>query len=490
MPPLKGRSLFLLLLLPIGYTWLRGVFSHSLNHDEVSNMHMVWLYSQNLKPFTDFFTHHPPFLLRFLSFIGSVLPESSTVIFFYRLLAGFGAVSFLAAMIQHARKSFPSLSAVEILIVLSVVFFHPLVRDYFSEFRTDSISYALLFGAALLVRDGLPKKTLWNFLGFGFLSGVSVFMSPKLVYFPVLLSLGLVIPRKNHSTPFMIGAGIAGGALISMIWAVGTLMFMGLDLKDVFDFVVIFNSQLNAVFQPHHGLASSLLQTPFLLCLALMGGVFWCVLIFKKQAMVSPFEFSLAGFLIIQLLSVSVSFQQYTIPWLLISLVFLPSVVVFMKKQFPSAKNQVPRVLLVVYLATFLFAQATIGSNTLLSAQVRLIQWMNDVSPKDSTVVALPPLHPIFRRDAFYGWVEVRDTRGPLVHDILEKLPSRQERFSKSYRLKELEQNPPSLITLRNGPVGIFEDPEVVSALAEFLEKNHNAYHPVEMYGVTCLIRR
>src|SRR4029077_6376477 len=80
--------------------------------------------------------------------------------------------------------------------------------------------------------------------------------------------------------------------------------------------------------------------------------------------------------------------------------------------------------------------------------QERLIRWMNTVTHPEDRVVASPPLHPIYRRDAFFVWFNNFDPRGLDAEHVLAHLPAFQGHVTAARFREELEVHRPALIVL------------------------------------------
>jgi hypothetical protein len=70
------------------------------------------------------------------------------------------------------------------------------------------------------------------------------------------------------------------------------------------------------------------------------------------------------------------------------------------------------------------------------------------LTPPDAPIVAYPPLHPVTRRDVFYGWNRTIDPGGYGTEAIMRRLdvPGYSGRFDREHYRQELDAHPPALV--------------------------------------------
>ena len=107
----------------------------------------------------------------------------------------------------------------------------------------------------------------------------------------------------------------------------------------------------------------------------------------------------------------------------------------------------------------------------------RFYQSILDLTGASSNVVAWPPLHPIVRRDTFYGWNRTTDPAGytteSIIHDM--GLPQYVRRFAEQDYWRQLEANPPTLI-VSSEPLTKSYEPVQARVLEQFLQKHQAEY--------------
>ena len=98
-------------------------------------------------------------------------------------------------------------------------------------------------------------------------------------------------------------------------------------------------------------------------------------------------------------------------------------------------------------------------------------------SAQGDPIIAYPPLHPVVRRDVFYGWNRTTDPAGFGTETVMHILavPGYSERFeSPSYR-RELDAGQPAVIVSpRNDDWGY--EPGQWASVREFLAEHRASY--------------
>ena len=103
------------------------------------------------------------------------------------------------------------------------------------------------------------------------------------------------------------------------------------------------------------------------------------------------------------------------------------------------------------------------------------------MSDASSPIVAWPPLHPIVRRDSFYGWSRTTDPSGYSTEVIVQDLdlPSYSRRFQEEDYWRQLEEHPPQVIVSFLPGTTSYEPLQAV-VLEKFLQKHRGEYRLVE----------
>ena len=98
-------------------------------------------------------------------------------------------------------------------------------------------------------------------------------------------------------------------------------------------------------------------------------------------------------------------------------------------------------------------------------------------SAPDATIVAYPPLHPVVRRDVFYGWNRTTDPGGYGTERIMRTLavPGYSERFEAAYYRRELDARQPAAIVAPLNDDWTYE-PMQWAAVRDFLAEHRERY--------------
>jgi hypothetical protein len=77
-----------------------------------------------------------------------------------------------------------------------------------------------------------------------------------------------------------------------------------------------------------------------------------------------------------------------------------------------------------------------------------ILRTMIDITGPEDHIVAMPPFHPIIRRDTFYVWFNTSDPAGHETEQILQGMPLVRSLASEQQYRHELESHPPALVVL------------------------------------------
>jgi len=470
--------------------WGIRIFTQPLDEDEIQLMHLVWLVSKGITPYTDCLAQRPPFLTYLFSFISPLFPESPWSIVLWRIVSAGGLIGFIVFYLKNIRLSFSSVPLNKIIPLILIFLFHPSILMVFSQFRIDGWSYALLFGALLISRKNRIKNIFFRYFLCGLLSGISIFLSPKFVFFPVIYTFTeTLFAKKRRLDPFKVGGGMILGGLASGLLALNALLLMKINLADFFDYVVLFNWRLNKIFEPQHGLFFGVIREPLLALTVLLGIVCWGWAVHQGKIKAASYEVALIYFMVVQFLFVSSDYSQYVIPLIFLGLHFLPSIFFLNLKKNLRGKHVSFVIIAVLISASALYSFQNRDSKLNFKSQMQFISMMNEIIPPQATVVAVPLLHPIFRKDATFAWYEARDRKGSLIQEIMAHFPDRKDKFKKEYLLKEMAAHPPHLILLGGVDIPVYRDPEKIRAIKQYIDENRAAYLKKEVLGIEFMIR-
>src|SRR5262245_37915961 len=82
---LVSGSMLAVLMVISAQCWMIGVLNCAYEYDEVARAHWVWLSSQGLRPYQDFFENHPPYQYLLLP-VARVVEDAGRQLTVYRVL--------------------------------------------------------------------------------------------------------------------------------------------------------------------------------------------------------------------------------------------------------------------------------------------------------------------------------------------------------------------------------------------------------------------
>jgi hypothetical protein len=425
--------------------WAIGLRTRAYDYDEVMHAHAVWLASQGLRPYTDFFDCHPPYFALVTPLV-RLYPDPCAALQALRAFSAVGYLVFLGGLAALGARAVATARRWAWL-GLGVVAFHPAVLEYLVEFRIDGWGYALATWS--LCRFLAPGRGVSRYGELGVLTGLATLLCPKLALLPPLIVLaGFLLERAAPAGTGVLRAAAAygGGLATATGLIVLYLRASRIELGPAFDLVVRYNAISNANSAFHHGLRHRLGEHWGLSAVILAGLIGWAADLFRRQARPRAFEVGLILWLALQALLVAYPHKQYYAPWYLFAALFLA----FLG---PSLAD-VPRLLRG---AIFVAAALATGVGAARQAeqwsrlddvrgQDRLIRWMDQVARPEDRVVASPPTHPVNRHDTFFVWLNTSDPRGFDSEQILARLPSYRGRVAAARFREELEAHPPALV--------------------------------------------
>lgn len=215
--PLTGFWLLWSLLLVSGGA---ARLVYGFDADELQNLHYAWNLGQGLRPFQDFFEHHPPlFQYLLVPFVRSLTAPGLSLLLAFRLLASGIAALLLFLFYRLLRGEVSRLFACLGVGVLLCV--HPFGTSLF-ELRADWIALVCLLGAIVLQK----RESLVVSLVAGMLCGISLCLTQKSAFVLVgwlLWQSGRVLcanrqeRRRQFEALLLLLAG-AGTSLGGLAW--------------------------------------------------------------------------------------------------------------------------------------------------------------------------------------------------------------------------------------------------------------------------------
>lgn len=458
-----------------------GIFYCRYDYDEIERSHSIWMVSQGLRPYHDFFENHPPFYWYLIAPVASLFGESVHILTFYRIFSAIGTLLFLGAIWGNAVITCPSYKYFASF-GLALVAFAPAMLVFFVEFRFDGWNYALLLWSIYWFRKSEPKPM--RYWQFGFASAICVFLSPKLVLLPPLIASGeIVFFWQNLRSLLMKIFHYSLGIIVAMILLVLFFLATNLDIQLFFTSVIRYHyfSKLKTNF--HYGLLKNIIANAWLAILIGSGVLTWLVVHVRRKAYPNYFEIALFVMLLVQTLLIAFPYKQYYVPWFYLAAYFLCYVVHF----FARISLRYGLVLIILILLIFQYHSAMQIYHwqriKLTKRYKTFIITMNIIARPFDRVVTVPPLHPIFRRNVFFGWSNSYDPAGHETEYLIRNfLPPLQDKFSKRQYIKELKQNPPAFVLLGRSPVVDKYYPQQNPILQEFIQRNQYLIRKIDGY--------
>jgi hypothetical protein len=440
------RSIVLaLVVIAGGGAWGLGIAHRGYDYDEVQRAHSIWMTSQGLLPYQDFFECHPPYFALLAPLVRGYTDPVALLVTL-RLVAALGNLLFLAGLATVAAISSGSSRLVAIL-GTALVAFHPAVLVFLEEFRIDGWGYAL---ATWSIMWFLRSRRAGRHMGFGIGTGIAtLFFCPKLALFPpMILVFEQVRAQASSKTAllafvkYIIGVGVAGG----LFWC--WLAANGISLNLAFACLVNYNSLSNFHSAFGHGLLREMVKLPTLSLPILAAFVIWMIHCIRARSVPGAYPAALALWLAAQATLVSYPYKQYYGPWFLFASGFLAFSYPAWEGFTKHAANGVFFGLCGLSISASV-ATASIGMNSHPSQdQGNFLRTLNEVTDPEDRIVTVPPLHPIFRRDTFYVWFNTLDPAGYETEKIMEGMPLVRDLVSAQHYREELKAHPPVLVVL------------------------------------------
>jgi hypothetical protein len=442
----RFRYLALALVLIAGATAWGILITHcDYNYDEVLRAHSVWLTSQGLQPYHDFFECHPPYFALLTPFVRDQA-DSVASLMTLRLVAVAGNLLFLAGLATLARINGVGGWPVAVL-GTALVAFHPAILEYLGESRIDGWGYALATWSIVWL---LRSQRTWRYAALGVGTGIATLLfCPKLALLPPMIFLIEQIRRRSvlrialrDFAMYAIGAAAAGG--LFGCW----LAANGINLNLTFACVARYNSLYNFHSGFGRGLLHQIMAMPTLSLPVLAALLTWAVHCFRAKTLPAAYPLALALWLLTQALMVSYPYKQYYGPWFLFASGFFP----FLYSTLESLARRTMFAVFFGLCGLSISLSAVSAHNWVQSHQLKneegFLRTLNEITNPEDYIVTVPPLHPIDRRDTFYLFFNTYDPAGHETEETLDEIPLLRHHVSEQRYREELKAHPPVLVIL------------------------------------------
>jgi hypothetical protein len=467
-------------------SWWIGVVHRGYDYDEVLRAHEVWLVSQGLRPYHDFFEVHPPYFI-LLTPIVNRSPGPYDALVALRVLSSVGNIAFLAGL---AAIAFTSVERGRLWALLgtAVVAFHPAVLGFLVEFRMDGWGYALaVWSLFRFRRTSGPLRHA----EMGFLTGVaSLLFCPKFALLPPMIALydGLAVRAGWRGffriiISYAIGLGLAAGAFVFFL--IAQRIEVSRAMMILVGYMMKYNNY--SLSSLGHGLLREVSGSPVLTPLIAAGLAAWVVVLLRRRTPPDSYHAALAFWLVTQAVLVALPYKQYYAPWFLFGSGYLA----FLGVALSDLPRRIGAAVFVVACGLSAYGAAARATTWYREDSANyersLIQVMDRISLPGDYVVAAPPHHPIFRRDVFYLSLNTLDPNGYDADRILDSFPSLSGLVTADRYRSELESHPPALIVLRSGGEPMPYTARQNAAIESFVRER--GYKRLNMGGVWFALR-
>lgn len=424
----------------------------ALDHDEVQHLHIAWLVSAGDTPFVDYFEHHNHL---FSYLLAPFIPDHDTpslAVFQSRalmlLLSVITAIAgtFLAAQWVPLRFAM----AVPVLLFGSMYW-----STYAFSVRPDVPMNALSMTALFLAVQGLRLRRTIPFLATGACLATATALLMKAVVSAAVVGAALLVlalfhrgDRRIHFGQFLaFGAGFAAVGALFVLWT------MNLGLWDSFVFwVVTFNraylmdNPVDRGFGIVPVIGASMTWDPLLWAGLALGGVSLALRWKRIHSLAILVAIAAAVFFF----TAGSRQPNYQYLWPAITLfpvigavgagVLVPD----LRVRLGSVFRPVAILLVIGIAALCLRGGLALGGLPDNIDQIDRMERVLRLVPPEKEVLASPPHHPIFRRDAVYLWCN-----NPGMYTVLERLdpPPPFDRHGSDGQ--ELVRDPPAVIVTK-----------------------------------------
>jgi hypothetical protein len=435
-----------LMVIAGGIAWVALILHRGYDYDEVQRAHSIWMASEGLRPYEDFFESHPPYFA-LLSPLARTWTDPGDLLPALRWIAAGGNLLFLAGLAAISAIAGGGGGRRAAILVTALVAFHPAVLNFLAEFRIDGWGYALATWSMVWFRRSQGR---WRAMGLGLgASLATLFLCPKLALLPPMLVAfdQLLAPHSLKEVSRSLGA-YAGGAILAggIFWL--WLAANGVSVDLAFACLVRYNSLSNAHSGFGFGLLRSIASYPALSLPILVALFTWAICCIRAKSVATAYLAALALWLGLQAMLVSYPYKQYYGPWILFASGFLPVLRLWLKTFPKDLQNGACCLLGAISVTTSLMTAQSWAKATESRNHEAFLRVMNQISKPPDRIVARPPFHPIYRRDTFYAWFNTIDPAGFETEEVFERIPALRDLVSERRYRTELNAHPPALVVL------------------------------------------
>ncbi|WP_152609901.1 hypothetical protein [Geobacter sp. OR-1] len=498
------NSLFITSVFISAIIYLLHIVTHFPFFDGSIHTRYLWLLSSGFKANVDFFCIYPT-LGYFLTLpYFKLFPESAFVLLALRLFSAVVVALLGLAYYSHGRRI--SADWVVALLPFLLISTDRSIGVFFSEYSIDHLAAlaAILAMTIIMSEPGFFRLALCSAL-----SLISLFIMPK-YHFPLFFGLlgYLWVCYATYRKPSMVISGLCAGAIsaLAIIFAIFSLNHG--SIIDNFKYAYLFNFRFTSVLDEQIG--SSPMYSPvivyvwtflrhhLLLSFSYAVGIYaWLRYAVSGWRKPDPLIWGGGGILLgcfLATLFDAVYCEQYITPVLLCLALFVP--VAYSETVSSQRTIRYARYLFVTIAFAILVARldrvadefhltaynargntattrTIIGEVTMAPTGINILNEYDDLLaliPKDETVVAAWPFHPLFRRDAAF---QIFDDRPSLSGAFQERDPLSRS-FAPETFMNALEKSAPALIVPQN--LDEFFPPGWDLVVQDFLSRHRHLY--------------
>ena len=380
---LFGLSLFVFAILSL----VRIFYSYGFYMDTLEHIHAAWLISEGKVPYRDFFEHHHPLLWYLLSPITQFFYRDVNVIYAARLVVVLCHFISLLVMYKLVISYTASKIAAQIaiLILLSV---YPLWSDI-QNIRPDIFMVTAVLAAILSFFKYLEKDKerylvisyfLW-FIAFLFLQKslipLSGFAFVNLLYIKKIRIPNIV---KALLLPLIIA--------FALIW----LMYETNTLSSWFDWNFVYNKYITGYYAAH-----SIVPLSFIITCLIVSVL---IIRYHKTSLKGNVIFGIWFFVAVSLMFYA-PYVQYFVLYMYLSVLLLsPYFAKLFNKYYKLSFCALTLFIELSLMLNFL----NINSKKLLDENIKLSEYIIEMTDKDDELLTMPHSFNLFNNDANFYW--------------------------------------------------------------------------------------
>ncbi len=445
--------------------WGVGVAHRGMNDDEVMRTHSVWLVSQGLRPYGDFFELHPPYY-RILVPVVRRFTDPCHAVLALRVLSSAANLMFLVTLAALASRSGPRRWA---WMAVAGAACHPKVLDYLIEFRADAFGYALgAWAIARYLRPGVAGAA--RSFELGLIAGLATaWFCPKLTVLPTApVALDQATRGASLRAATRAGLAYALGLALAVGSLVAYLLVAGIDLGMAYALLVQYQVMQNHRSAFGYGLFREVCKAWPLQVLVVSGVVTWVADLMRGRSWPAALDVALVLWLALQVAAVAYPHKQYYAPWFLFASVLVAHLGYWLDRLPGSADASAQVLCCVAIVASSSSMTHQWALNGRREEQCVTVRQMNRIGGPGDRVVAALPEHPMYRLDANYLWFNAWDPKRFDSEKVLSLLPATRRLVTEDHYREELEAHPPAFLVAGGKFVSLYYPPHQGRALAAF----------------------